>query len=185
MGDPRHLTSSNAHALQREAGARTSVARTQRTEGGSAREALGVSPEEPSERRERAPQGGTTSAKQAPSPTDAGANAKSPRERCKAVADKRAPRSGTPISRSPDHRGGARPKGAGTRRRGAGAPRRAQGRGGGAPTAGHRDSRCRSAERENQPPPEYWNARQRGKIKTPRTMEASGSEDTTSRSQQP
>lgn len=65
----------DARADQPKRAQRTSEARTRRTEGGSAREALGVSPEEPSERRERAPQGGTTRAKHAPSPTDAGATA--------------------------------------------------------------------------------------------------------------
>ena len=80
--------------------------------------------------------------------TDAGAKAPKPRENPKAPAEKKAPRSGTPLSRSPDHRGGARPSGAGKRSRGNGAPRRKQGRGVGAPPAGHRVRRCPPARAE-------------------------------------
>ena len=80
--------------------------------------------------------------------TDAGAKAPKPREIPKASAEKKSPRSGLPISRSPAHRGGARPSGAGKRSRGNGAPRRHQGRGVGAPPAGHRVSRCPPARAE-------------------------------------
>ena len=70
-----------------------------------------------------------------------------------AVADKKARQRRTPLSRSPDHRGGARPSGAGKARRGGGPPE---------PTRAGRGPRPQDAPQMRAPP----NGRELGARKT-------------------
>jgi len=76
-----------------------------------------------------------------------------PRPTPSAVAEKNAPRRGIPLSRSPDHQGGARPSGAGRARRGGGPPE---------PTRAGRGPRPQDAPQMRAPP----NGRELGASKT-------------------